>query len=170
MFSVDGMQWTLPCDIERVAELTASEISGMLLDKNYFNDVIGTFMQYTVTLTVPFGRMAQYTNLYNVLTDPVDAHSFVFPYNQGTITVTGRVANISDVYKRLADGSTHWKGIKFTVISNAPSRTHTLGQAIARGTSPMPDILGAQTGDIYQFNGTSWVPQTTYVDADLKAY
>ena len=34
-FSVDGMEWNFPVDIERVAEVTASEISGMLLNKTY---------------------------------------------------------------------------------------------------------------------------------------
>ena len=170
MFTVDGMLWDFPCDIDRTSEMTASEISGMLLDKNYFNDVIGTFLKYTVTLTVPFGKMPQYAQLYEVLTQPVDAHSFVLPYNQGTITLTGRVSNVADVYKRLSDGSTHWKGIKFDVISNAPTKTHTLAQAIARGTSPMPDILGAQTGAVYEYNGSQWVPVTSYTDVDSKAY
>jgi hypothetical protein len=38
MFVLDGMSWDIPCDIERIAEMKASEISGMLLDKSYFND------------------------------------------------------------------------------------------------------------------------------------
>ena len=168
-FSVDGMEWNFPVDIERVAEVTASEISGMLLNKTYFNDVIGTFLQYTITLVVPFGNESAYTELYEILTDPVDAHSFVLPYNEGSITITGRVKNISDVYRKLANGKYHWKGIKFDVISNNPHKTHTLGEAITRGISPIPDIAGAEEGDTYTYNGTAWVV-AEFEDADEKAY
>lgn len=120
MFTVDGMQWTFPCDIERVAEITSSEISGMLLNKNYFNDAIGTYLSYTVTIVVPFGSESTYNSLYEILTDPVDSHVFTFPYNSGTKTINGRIQSISDVYRRLPNGTAHWRGIKFTVISNTP--------------------------------------------------
>lgn len=169
MFTVDGMEWTFPCDISRVSEMTASEISGMLLNKNYFNDVIGTFLKYTITLVVPFGGEDDYVRLYDILTDPVDAHAFVLPYNAGTINLTGRVQNVSDVYKRLANGTIHWKGIKFDVVANSPNKTHSLGEALVRGTSPLPDIAGATQGDIYVYDGTSWVV-ADFEDADGKAF
>lgn len=169
MFTVDGMQWSYPCDIDRVAEMQASDISGLLLNKQYFNDVIGTFLKYTVTIVVPFGKENDYVRLYNVLTDPVDAHSFSLPYDQGSISITGRVTDISDVYRKLADGSVHWRGIKFTVISNSPTKTHTLSQVITRGISPMPDVAGAQVGQTYTYNGHNWV-DTSFENADEKAY
>ena len=169
MFTVDGMQWDFPCDIERTAAMTASEISGMLLNKQYFNDVIGTFMTYTVTLVVPFGYEDEYTKIYEILTEPVDAHSFVMPYNRGNITITGRVSNISDVYKQMPNGAIHWKGIKFDVISNAPSKTQSLGEAVSRGIAPLPDISGAEIGVPYVYDGTAWV-EANYENADEIAY
>ena len=156
MFTVDGMLWDLPCDIERKAEMQTSEISGMLLDKHYFNDVVGTFLSYSITLVVPFGKETQYARLYEVLTEPVDGHSFVLPYNRGNITITGRVTNISDVYKPMPDGSVHWKGIRFDVISNAPNKTQSLGEAITRGLAPLPDVGGAEIGVYYIYDGSTW--------------
>lgn len=156
MFTVDGMLWDLPCDIERKAEMQASEISGMLLDKHYFNDVVGTFLTYSITLVVPFGKETQYARLYEVLTEPVDGHLFVLPYNRGNITITGRVTNISDVYKPMPDGSVHWKGIRFDVISNAPNKTQSLGEAITRGLAPLPDVGGAEIGVYYIYDGSTW--------------
>ena len=168
-FSVDGMEWNFPCDIDRVSEVTASDISGMLLNKSYFNDVIGTFLRYSITLVVPFGSESAYAELYEVLTDPVDAHAFVLPYNEGNINITGRVENISDVYRKLANGRYHWRGIKFDVISNNPTKTHTLGEAITRGMSPIPDVSGAEEGDTYTYNGTAWVV-ADFENVDDKAY
>ena len=169
MFTVDGMQWDMPCDIERTAEMTPSEISGMLLNKQYFNDVIGTYLRYSVTIVVPKGREDQYTRLYEILTDPVDAHSFVMPYNRGNITITGRVENVSDIYKRLMGGGRIWRGVRFEVISNTPTKTHSLGEVVTRGLAPMPDIGGAQIGILYQFDGTSWV-EADIENVDNKAY
>ena len=169
MFTVDGTQWTFPCDIERESEVTASEISGMLLNKNYFNDVIGTFLRYTVTLVVPIGYEAEYATLYEIITEPVDAHTFVFPYNQGTVTITGRVEDISDVYRRMADGSAHWVGIKFNVLANSPNKTHTFGEAVSRGLTPMPNVAVPQTGVLYEYNGSAW-QVATLEDADDTAY
>jgi hypothetical protein len=169
MFTVDGMQWDMPCDIERTAEMTPSEISGMLLNKQYFNDVIGTYLRYSVTVVVPKGREDQYTRLYEILTDPVDAHSFVMPYNRGNITITGRVENVSDIYKRLMGGGRIWRGVRFEVISNTPTKTHSLGEVVTRGLAPMPDIGGAQIGILYQFDGTGWV-EADIENVDNKAY
>lgn len=169
MFTVDGMVWDLPCDIDRVSEVESSEISGMLLNKNYFNDVVGTFLRYTITLVVPFGAEAQYARLYEILTQAVDAHTFILPYNEGNITVVGRVQTISDVYRKLAGGRYHWRGIKFNVVSNSPNKTHTLGEAIARGISPIPDVSGVDAGAIYQYDGTQWV-EAEFQDADNIPY
>lgn len=169
MFSVDGLQWNLPCDIERTAEMEASEISGMLLNKQYFNDVIGTYLRYTVTIVVPFGGEAEYSQLYEILTDPVDAHSFVLPYNRDNISITGRVERISDIYKRLPNGGVFWRGISFEVISNAPTKTHSLGEMIQRGLSPMPNIGVPHTGTLFVFDGTKW-DEADYADADERSY
>ena len=169
MFTVDGMSWDFPCDIERTAELTQSEISGMLLNKQFFNDVIGTYLRYTVTLVVPFGAEGLYTRLYETMTDPVDAHTFVMPYNQGTITITGRVEHISDIVIQMPDGSIHWKGISFEVVGSNPTKTHTLSDVITMGLSPLPEISGPNAGDIYEYNGYEWEPYDVE-NADEKAY
>ena len=169
MFTVDGMQWTFPCDIERISELTESEISGRMLNKSLFSDVIGTYLHYTITLVVPFGAMSTYTELYEIINEPVGHHTFLLPYNQGYITVVGKVENIKDLYRQLADGSFHWKGIQFEVRGNSPYKTHTLGDAISYGISPIPDISGAQEGDLYEYNGSAWI-LADFEDVDDKAF
>lgn len=169
MISIDGIQWNVPVDIERVSEMTASEISGLLLDKSYFNDVIGTYLRYTVTIVVPLGFERDYTRLYEAITEPVDAHAFILPYNNDQIAVTGRVNDISDVYVRMPNGQTHWKGIKFSITSNAPNKTYTLGEAIARGLAPLPETGGAQVGQLYEYNGSEW-EEVTFDNADVIPY
>lgn len=152
MWSIDGNNWNVPCTIEREAEVTASEVSGMLLSKQYFNDVIGTFMKYTIAIAVPVGMESDYKYIYEQLTNPVDAHAFVFPYNDGYINITGRVEKVSDKYYRGVNGANGWRGTKFDVIANHPSKEVTLSEAISRGISPMPIVQHIDDGSVYVYN------------------
>ena len=138
MFSVDGFEWDIPCRIDRIAELKASEISGMTLDRNYFNDCLGTWMRYEISVAVPFGMEDAYTTLYEILTAPVDGHTFVLPYNQSEINITGRVEAVKDTNYRLNDQRQYWQGTQFSVIANNPSKYQTLDEVISAGMSPYP--------------------------------
>lgn len=120
MITVDGVDYDFFCDIEREAEVKSSELSGMLLNKNYFNDPLATYMRYTVTMVVPINKMADYETLYEILSDPVAGHTFTMPYGTGTRTFNARVEVVSDKF---------WKGIwrntQFTIIANEPIKVPT---------------------------------------------
>lgn len=164
MFTVDGVQWDVPCTISRVASLTASQISGMLLDKSYFNDVLGTWFQYNITMVVPIGQEADYNAIYEVLTDPVESHVFVLPYADTTIEITGRIVTVSDVYVR--EGNvTRWRKTAFSIISNYPSKTLSLDEVISYGKNPFPDSIIVEEGDIYEYTEDGWV-KIEYENAD----
>lgn len=169
MISIDGITWdNILCSVERVAEIEASEISGMLLDKSYFNDVLGTWLRYTVDIAVPFGKENDYILLYEKLTEPVDGHTCVLPYNNGTITITARIETVSDVYVKMPDGS-HWRKTKFECIANHPSKNNTLSGVITRGLLPFPGEGSAQTNMLYMYNGSGW-EEVVYADADNVGY
>lgn len=157
-FYVDDYACELPCDVTRVSEMRSSEISGMMLDKTYFNDVLGTFLVYTVKIAVPIGMMEDYCELYDILTQPVDGHTFMLPYHMGTVNIVGRVESISDVYRRLGNGGMHWTGISFRVISNEPYKTMSLGQAIERGRTSLPEVNEPEEGATYTYTNGEWVP------------
>jgi len=156
MFTVDGVQWSIPCDIKRVSEVRPSDISGMLLDKSYFNDVLGTYMQYEITLIPDPGSMADYYALYELLNSPVDGHTFVLPYNDSTVTLAARVSQVSDVYVRMPNGAVYWKGVSFTITANNPTKTMSLSNTIARGLTVLPEVTSPEVGDKYEWTGTTW--------------
>ena len=155
-FYVDNAEIDLPCTIERIAELTASDVSGILLDKSYFNDVLGTYMKYTIAVAVPVGREGLYASLYEALSDPVDGHFFLLPYNQEYIEITGRVQTISDKYYREENGVHIWRGTKFDVIANHPSKEMSLSEVISRGLTPLPDVRFPELGDVYEYTASGW--------------
>ena len=159
IWSVDNIEWNIPCQIERTAEMTASDISGVLLDKTYFNDVLGTYMKYDIKIAVPFGMEDEYTELYELLTQPVDAHVFVLPYNQSTITLTARVASISDQYVYVDGRKNYWKGFGFSLIANHPSKEMSLNEAISRGTTQEPPFVNIPDGATFQWDAqnNAWI-------------
>ena len=169
MFSVDGVTWMWPCDIERVAEMTPSQISGLMLDGSVFNDVLGTYMRYTVTVAVPLTCRDEYAALYEMLTLPVDGHRFILPYNNGQVEVTGRVARVSDVYVRMPDGGNCWKGVRFTVEGNHPTKAVSLGEAIAAGRAPLPETAVPEEGACYEFRDGAWV-EAAFENGDGRWY
>ena len=170
MFTVDGVQWSIPCDITRTAKMTASDISGVMLNKQYFNDVLGTYMQYEISICPNPHEMGDYHSLFEILSQPVDGHQFALPYNNETIEITGRVSDISDIYVRMPGGAVYWKGTSFTVTSNAPSKTESLSTTISRGMTPLPDVYDAEIGDNYIMTVNGWEWFADYPDADSMAF
>lgn len=172
MISIDGHEWQVPCDITRTAEMTPSEISGMMLDRTYFNDVLGTYMSYDVTLAVPPKMMREYDTLYETLTDPVDGHTFVMPHGQGTIEVTGRVESVKDVWIYTVSHKQYWKGVTFTVTANHPSKEDTLEGVLIRGRSPLPEEVAYPVGTVMELTSAGWVKYvpSEYPDADGVYY
>ena len=157
MWSIDDKEWTIPCTVKRTAEMAASDISGLLLDGTYFNDVIGTYMNYDIEIAVPNGMESEYHELYDVITDPVGYHTFTLPYNGTYIEVTGRIEDISDIYVRLPNNQRKWRGISFDILASAPTKTYTLDELIVMGMPPLPDESEAQIGDAYEFTASGWV-------------
>ena len=172
MFSIDNTIIRLPAKIVRSAQMTPSEISGMMLDKSYFNDVIGTYMSYTVAVVVPLGKEGLYDILYEILTDPVDAHSFVFPYNQTSINITGRVENVTDELYKEIGGKNIWRKTQFTVIANHPSKAYTLSEMINRGLTPIPNVSEPEADAVYEYDPEQgWIElDAPYPDVDEVAY
>ena len=122
---VDGVTYNIACSIKRKAEIKSSDVSGMLMDKNYHNDVIATYMQYDIDMAIPRGEEANYASLYEVLTDPVASHVFILPYNQTTLQINARVEVVSDEYYREIGNTTVWRKTSFTITANEPSKVPT---------------------------------------------
>lgn len=165
MFIIDGIVCDAQCKVERIAEIKPSEISGILLDKSFFNDVLGTYMEYSISVLVPLFLQDKYCAIYEALTSPVDGHAFVLPYNQGLISITGRVENVQDERIKLPGGMTYWKNTSFTVIANHPSKTMGLSAVISRGRAPLPEVAAPTVGDLYEYTSGGWA-RTAYADVD----
>lgn len=170
MFSIDGVEYRVKCAATRGAEVRESDISGLLLNGQIFRDVLGTYFTYDIELEMPLKNKGRYSALIEQLTEPVDGHLFVLPYNTETLELTGKASDIEDVWKKLPSGYTYWDGLKFTIEPNAPTKAQTLQEAITRGLTPLPDVYDAEIGDTYTFTSEGWVEASAFPDADTTAY
>ena len=169
MIQIDGLKWEVPCDVQRTAEMTASEISGLMLDRRYFNDVLGTYMRYSVTLAVPPSMDREYLELYETLTQPVGHHAFVMPYGMGTLEITARVESVTDTMVRMPKNKQVWRGIEFEVIANHPTKEMGLEEAIAYGFPALPEVVDIPVGTLYEATTAGWV-EVQYDDADVERF
>lgn len=170
MFTIDGVEYRVKCTATRGAEIRESDISGLLLNGQIFRDVLGTYYTYDIQLEMPLKNKGRYAALIEQLTEPVDGHLFVLPYNNSTIELTGKAEDIEDVWKQLPSGYTYWDGLKFTIEPNGPTKAMTLEEAIQRGLTPLPDVYDAEIGDTYTFTENGWEKVEAMVDADTTAY
>lgn len=158
MFTIDGVEYRVKCTATRTAEIRESDISGLMLDGSWFRDILGTYYSYEIRLEMPLKNKGRYASLIEQLTEPVDGHQFVLPYNNDTIQITGLVEEPEDVFVRLESGYTYWDGLKFSIAPNAPSKQLTLSESIQRGLTPLPDVQEPAIGDTYTYTENGWVP------------
>jgi hypothetical protein len=162
---IDGARFDLPCHVDREATMQSSDLSGLLMDKTFFNDVLGTYLRYSAQIAVPIGKEDIYSQLYEILTEPVEGHVFELPYNQKTVTITGRVESVQDIkYKST------WRGIKFAIIANNPTKEMSLDEVIERGISELPNVSPLDRGKIYMVNEYGEWELFDIGDADVRKY
>lgn len=118
--TVDGITYDIFTSIKRQVEIKESDLSGMLLDRSYHRDIVGSYLQYTISLAIPRGSEAQYSQLFEILSNPVTSHTFILPYNQGDKQIEGMVKTVSDEYYREINGTVIWRKVTFTVIDKEP--------------------------------------------------
>lgn len=170
MFTIDGVQYKVKCSITRIAEIKESSISGLMLNGEIFRDVLGTYFSYDIELTMPLKNRDRYAALIEQLTEPVEGHTFVLPYNNSTLQLTGKVEDPEDVWNILPSGFKFWDGLKFTIAPNGPTKALTLDQVLVRGRTPLPDIAAPAEGDTYTYHNGQWVISQSYTDADAVYY
>ena len=165
MWSIDGMDWDYPCTINRVADIESSSISGMMMDGTYFNDVLGTYLRYSVSVAVPIGKESKYDAIYKLLTAPDSYHRFEFPYGQTMVSINGRVSMVSDSFVRLSGSKQTWRKITFDVTSNTPTRR---GER-SYGITPYPAAPSVPVGTLFEKTADGW-QKADIADADSRRY
>lgn len=167
---IDGISYDVKCEVRRVAVIRDTDISGKMMDGSYFHDVDGTYYDYEIYFLYPLYDQNKYAAIYETLTQPVDGHTFILPYNNSTVALTAKVETTEDEPVELDSGYRFWRSLRFALTSNGPTKSMSSSEVITRGRAPLPDIAQPAEGATYTYTNGEWVPAQTYADADLIAY
>lgn len=85
-------------------------------------DIIGTYYNYDLTFGTSKLSPADYDDLYEALTAPVNYHVITVPYGQKLKRFEAYVSNASDVLKKMYDGGNLWGELTVEFVAMKPAR------------------------------------------------
>ena len=157
ILTIDGVDYDVKCRVRRQGDVRDTDISGEMLDGSYFHDVAGTYYDYEISFLYPLYDRNKYAEIYEALTQPVEGHTFILPYNNSTVTLTAKVELADDELLELENGQQYWRALSFTLTANAPTKQMSLDQVITRGRTTLPDAASPAIGDTYTYTTNGWI-------------
>lgn len=125
VFRVDDKAYNVDVtSLKRSAAVMDGEKAGRTLDARMRRDIIGTFYNYSITLNTRGMDAADYDDLYELLTAPVNCHVLQVPYGQSTIEFEAYIANADDALKRIGTINV-WADLTLNFIAMEPQRRVT---------------------------------------------
>lgn len=95
---------------------------GTTMDLRKHYDIKGTYYDYEVELATYKMQLADYDNLYEVLTTPQESHTVTLPYGQTTLTFEARVSVASDSLIKSFTALKKWSSLKVTFEALTPQK------------------------------------------------
>lgn len=123
-FSIDGRKYPgiAVLSLKRTFSVLDGDNAGRVMTGDMVRDVIGTFYNYAVELDSTELSLAEYDDLYEILSSPADFHTFVMPYGQTIYSFLGYVANGTDELFSMENGRNKWGTLSFNMIAKSPKR------------------------------------------------
>lgn len=123
VFKLDGRGFNVTVkSLQRKASVLDRESAGRVLSGRMERDIIGTYYNYTVTLLTENMNVGDYDALYEILTAPVNSHTLVAPYGQGTISFEAYVTSADDNLRLMTSTANLWGDLKINFIAMQPKR------------------------------------------------
>lgn len=125
--TVDGKEYKnihIVPPIKRSFQILDGENAGRLaLSGKMVRDIVGTFYNFSLTINKDKSNLAEYDELYDVISAPVASHEIIVPYGQDVITFDAYVTNGSDELSRIDENGNKWTGLQINFIAMNPMRT-----------------------------------------------
>lgn len=125
LFNVDGVSYKVkvpPGGLKRSFDVLDGPNAGRMMGGGMTRDVIGTFYNYQLEINRDEASLAEYDQLFEVLSAPVDAHTVTFPYGQETLTFRAYVTKGNDSLLRKSREKNYWGGLSIQFVAMAPQR------------------------------------------------
>ena len=94
--------------------------SGRTLDGQMYREPLGTFYNYTLTVSPRVGKESEMDALWEAISQPASSHVCVFPYGQKMLTQKMYITTGEQALVRRADGKNHWGELTINFIAMGP--------------------------------------------------
>ena len=84
-------------------------------------ELIGVYFNYKLTIAPGIDR-AEYSRLWDKLTEPVEFHEVTVPDEDGDYTFTAYFSNVADELLRKVAEKNYWKNLTVNFIAKKPAR------------------------------------------------
>lgn len=125
LVSIDGKYYNISIPekgIKRSFSVTDTDNSGRNISGEMLRDIIGTYYNYTIQFETKQLSSAEYDDLYETLSAPVDYHTITVPYGQTTMTYKAYVTNGNDNLNHRNSLGNKWSGLSIDFIAMSPQR------------------------------------------------
>ena len=99
-----------------------TELSGRNTAGQMSRDIIGTYYNYTMEIDADAASREDYDAFYWEISDPVDSHTLIVPFGQGTLTFQAYVTNGQDELTLMEPAANRWGNLQINFIAMAPQR------------------------------------------------
>ncbi len=125
LVSIDGKYYNISIPgngIRRSFAVTDTDNSGRNISGEMLRDIIGTYYNYTIQFNTKQLNPAEYDDLYETLSAPVDYHTITVPYGQTTLTYKAYVTGGNDSLSHRNSLGNKWTGLSIDFIAMSPQR------------------------------------------------
>lgn len=121
LFYVDGVGYDVHVTgLTRKFSVLDTDKSGRTMDGQMYRDPVGTFYNYTMTVSPRCGKEREMDAFWEAISQPVASHVCVFPYGQKTLTQRMYVTVGEQALLRKAGSTNHWGEISVNFIAMGP--------------------------------------------------
>ena len=125
VFMLDGKTYnvTVPAGgIKRSGRVTDGENVGRTISGLMIRDIIGTYYNYSISVDTRQTSLADYDELYETITAPVDFHVLKVPYGQGYMEFEAYITSADDTLEIMSEDGNRWTGLTINFIAMEPQR------------------------------------------------
>ncbi len=88
---IDGQTFNVGIiNVERKTRIE-KENKGTTLDGKVHYEVLGTYIDYIITISSRRTALSEYDRLYQLISSPIAEHTITVPYNQSNITINANI-------------------------------------------------------------------------------
>lgn len=124
VFIMDGVAYNVHVtDMVRKFAVLDTDKSGRTMNGEMYRDPVGTFYNYSMTVSQRDGDTAAMDAFWEAISQPAESHNCTFPYNQTTLTQRMYVTSGEQGVVRICAEKTYWGEISVDFIAMSPKVT-----------------------------------------------